>query len=170
VNSTELILDSFARIRGLVGHTVGDLTADELAFRPLGTGNSIAWLVWHLTRIQDDHVADVASQGQVWIDAGWDTRFGLPLDPEDTGYAHTARQVAAVQVQSGDLLIRYHEAVYAQTVAYLVTLTEADLERVVDDNWDPPVTLGVRLISVIGDDLQHAGQAAYVKGLLPPAA
>ena len=167
MNSTDLLLDSFGRIRDLVGQAVGDLTSDELAFRPQGIGNSIAWLVWHLTRIQDDHVAEVAGRAQAWTNAGFDTRFGLPLDAEDTGYSHTKEQVAAVQVQSGALLIDYHEAVYAQTVAYLGTLTKTDLERVVDDNWDPPVILGVRLISVITDDLQHVGQAAYIKGLLP---
>jgi hypothetical protein len=37
---------------------------------------------------------------------------------------------------------------------------------VVDASWDPPVTLGVRLVSVISDDLQHAGQAAYLRGMI----
>ena len=170
MKSTELLSDTFDRIQGLVGNTVKDLTSDQLAFRPQDTGNSIAWLVWHLTRIQDDHVADVTGQGQIWTDAGWNTRFDLPLDPEDTGYSHTTEQVAAVQVRSGALLTEYHQAVCARTVAYIGSLTEADLERIVDENWDPPVTLGVRLNSVIADDLQHAGQAAYVKGLLPPTA
>ena len=52
--------------------------------------------------------------------------------------------------------------------SYVQGLGEADLDRVVDLNWDPPVTLGVRLVSVINDDLQHGGQAAYVRGMLPP--
>jgi hypothetical protein len=46
------------------------------------------------------------------------------------------------------------------------SLSEADLTRVVDRNWDPPVTVSVRLVSVIADDLQHVGQAAYVRGIL----
>ena len=52
-----------------------------------------------------------------------------------------------------------------QAVRYAQRLTDADLGRIVDERWDPPVTLGVRLISVISDGLQHAGQAAYVRGL-----
>ena len=55
---------------------------------------------------------------------------------------------------------------HARTVAHLAGLSEADLDRVVDERWDPPVTLGVRLVSVISDDLQHAGQAAYLRGLV----
>jgi hypothetical protein len=74
--------------------------------------------------------------------------------------------VAAVQVDSADLLTGYYDAVHERTVAYLTTLSDADLDRIVDERWDPPVTLGVRLVSVISDDLQHAGQAAYARGLI----
>jgi uncharacterized damage-inducible protein DinB len=169
MNSAELLTDAFSRIRGLVAGTVTGLTAEELTLRPNGDGNSIAWLIWHLTRIQDDHVAAVAGKQQVWLSKGWMDRFGLGLEPDDTGYGHSPEQVGAVRPQSGELLLGYHDAVHEQTVRYLQNLLDADLDRVVDTSWDPPVTLGVRLISVISDDLQHAGQAAYAAGLLKPA-
>jgi len=92
-------------------------------------------------------------------------RFGLPFGPGATGYGHSSGQVALVQV-SGDLLTGYQDAVQARTVTLVSGLTDADLPRVVDERWDPPVTLGVRLISVISDCLQHAGQAAFVRGIL----
>jgi Protein of unknown function (DUF664) len=138
---------------------------EQLAFRADLGANSIAWLVWHLTRIQDDHVADAFQAEQVWTVGGWMERFGLPFDPRDTGYGHQAEDVAAVQVDS-ELLVGYHDAVHQQTTGYLGQLTDADLGRVVDRSWDPPVTLGVRLVSVIADDLQHAGQAALIRGVL----
>jgi uncharacterized damage-inducible protein DinB len=166
MNSAELLADAFGRIRGVVSRTVEGLSAEQLAARPNGQGNSIAWLVWHLTRIQDDHVAEVAGKEQVWLAGGWAERWALPFDPADHGYGHTFEQVDAVRPESGALLTGYHDAVYEQTIAYLKDLVDADLDRVVDTNWDPPVTLGVRLISVISDDLQHAGQAAYAAGLL----
>jgi hypothetical protein len=127
--------------------------------------NSIAWLVWHLTRVQDDHIAEVANTEQVWTAAGWAGRFALPLDISDTGYGHDSGQVAAVSAEA-DNLRGYHEAVYEATVGYVAQLGDNDLDTIVDKRWDPPVTLGVRLISVIADDLQHAGQAAYLKGIL----
>ena len=133
---------------------------------PADGANPVGWLVWHLTRIQDDHVADVARTEQVWTAQGWVERFGLPFDPKDTGYGHQADDVAAVQVASGELLTGYHDAVHQQTIGHLGQLTDADLGRIVDRSWDPPVTLGVRLVSVIADDLQHAGQAAFVRGIL----
>ncbi|GAA5020768.1 hypothetical protein GCM10025734_75280 [Kitasatospora paranensis] len=122
--------------------------------------------MWHLTRIQDDHVADVAGAEQLWTADGWADRFALPLPPGDTGYGHGPDEVAAVRVGSADLLTGYHDAVHARTAAYVRTLRDTDLGRVVDERWDPPVTLGVRLVSVVSDDLQHAGQAAFVRGAL----
>jgi uncharacterized damage-inducible protein DinB len=150
----------------VVHEVVEDLTPEQLAYRIDEDANSIAWLVWHLTRVQDDHLANVMGTGQVWTAEGWAERFSLPLDLADTGYGHTADQVASVQVTSGDLLTGYYDAVHARTVAYVSGLEDGDLARIVDQGWDPPVTLSVRLISVISDDLQHAGQAAIIRGIL----
>jgi hypothetical protein len=166
MDPSDLLVEGFGRIQGVVHGAVEDLTPDQLAFRPDPDANSIAWLVWHLTRIQDDHVADVAGVEQVWTAQGWADRFALPFALDATGYGHTSEEVAAVRVESADLLTGYYDAVHDQSVKYLVTVQESDLDRVVDDGWDPPVTLGVRLASVITDDLEHGGQAAYVRGLV----
>ena len=165
MTSADLLVDAFGRVREVVHQAVDRLTPEQLAYRVDPRANSIAWLVWHLTRIQDDHVADAAQAEQVWTSAGWVERFGLPLDPRATGYGHRPDEVAAVQA-SGELLLGYHDAVHEQTTRYVAGLGPADLDRIVDRSWDPPVSLGVRLVSVIADDLQHAGQAAFVRGVL----
>jgi Protein of unknown function (DUF664) len=161
----DVLSDAFGRIRGVVHDVTSELTEEQLAFRPAGQGNSVAWLVWHLTRIQDDHVSGVAGTEQAWIAGGWADRFGLPYPPGDTGYGHSSDQVAACRV-SARLLTGYHDAVYRDTISYVEGLPEAALDRIVDRAWVPPVTLGVRLVSVISDDMQHAGQAAYLHGLV----
>ena len=166
MTSADLLVDAFGRVRESVHGAVQGLTADELSFRIDGRANSIAWLVWHLTRIQDDHVADVAGNEQVWTARGYADRFGLPLDVRDTGYGHSSSQVDAVRVESAARLLEYFDAVYDQTVAFVERLVDADLPRVVDTRWDPPVTLGVRLVSVVDDHMQHAGQAAFVRGIV----
>jgi Protein of unknown function (DUF664) len=166
MTSAELLVDAIGRIHGVVHRAVDGLTPEQLAFRLDPETNSIAWLVWHLTRIQDDHVAGVAGAEQVWTSQGWVERFGLPFDPRETGYGHRADEVAAMRVDSGELLVGYYDAVHEHTVRYVEQLGDADLARIVDRSWDPPVTLGVRLVSVIADDLQHAGQAAFVRGIL----
>lgn len=165
MTSADLLVDAFGRIRAVVRRAVGGLTPEALTFRVDREANSIAWLVWHLTRIQDDHVADVAGVEQVWTSQGWADRFALPFPPGATGYGHTSSEVAAVRVDDAGLLTGYHDAVYEQTVRYVQGVADADLGRVVDEAWDPPVTLGVRLVSVISDDLQHAGQAALLRGI-----
>ena len=170
MHAKDILIDGYGRVREEVHAAVGGLGPDELAARPTPEANSIAWLVWHLTRIQDDHVADAFGLEQVWLADGWEKRFGLGLPRGATGFGHTPAQVAKVRIDSPDLLTGYHDAVHAQTLGVLRTLTAKDLERVVDENWDPPVTLGVRLVSVLSDDLQHVGQAAYARGLLQSAA
>jgi len=164
-STTEFLIDAFERIRDGVHPAVNGLSVEELAFRPDSESNSIAWLAWHLTRIQDDHIAGLAGVGQRWLEGGWADAMALPLDPSDTGYGHDTDQVALV-VAEARVLLDYFEDVHAATLAYLGTLTEADLDRVVDTRWDPPVTTLVRIVSVIADDLQHVGQAAYVRGLV----
>ena len=163
MTSAELLTDAFGRVREEVHEAVDGLTGEQLAFRLDPDANSIAWLCWHLARVQDDHLADAFGVEQVW--PGFMDRFGLPFRPGATGYGQSSRQVALVQV-SGDLLTTYHDAVHEQTVALVSGVTDADLSRVVDEGWDPPVTLGVRLVSVISDGLQHAGQAAFIRGIL----
>ena len=165
MNIDALLTDALSRVREQVPDVVGGLDEDDLAWRPDPEANSIAWLIWHLTRVADDHVSDVAGSDQVWTSDGWYQRFGLPFPPAAHGYGHSPADVAAVRVPS-DLLAGYHDAVAEAALAYVGTLTPSSLDRVVDDSWDPPVTLGVRLVSVLNDVTQHVGQAAYVRGLL----
>ncbi|PSK96637.1 putative damage-inducible protein DinB [Haloactinopolyspora alba] len=175
MRSSEVLIDAFDRVRQNVHSAVGGLSPEQLTVRLDSQANSIAWLVWHLTRIQDDHVADVAGTRQAWIAEGWVDFFGLPFDPLDTGFGHGSDDVAAVRVDSGDVLTGYHDAAYARTVSYLERLADADLDRVVDESWTPVVTLGARLVSVANEDAQHVGQAAFVRGVVergavPPVA
>ncbi|ATY13220.1 DUF664 domain-containing protein [Amycolatopsis sp. AA4] len=166
MNVADLLADGFGRVREVVHQAVDGLTAEQLAARPGPDANSIGWLVWHLARVQDDHVADVAGTDQLWTAQDWREKFDLPFPAGDIGYGHSSEDVAKVQPQSPDLLTGYYDAVHEHTVSWVATLDEAALDRVVDKAWNPPVTLGVRLVSVLSDDLQHAGQAAYVRGLL----
>ncbi|MFJ3670942.1 DinB family protein [Streptomyces sp. NPDC090106] len=165
MHAKDILIDGFSRIREEVHAAVEGLTPDALNHRPAPDANSVTWLVWHLTRVQDDHVADAFGLDQVWLTEGWEKRFGLGLPPGDHGFGHTSAQVARVRVDDPELLTGYHDAVHAQSLEALRGLTAADLERIVDTRWDPPVTLGVRLVSVLSDDLQHVGQAAYLRGL-----
>jgi len=164
MHSKEVLHEAFGRLPGLVAQILDGLNEADLQRRPSGNGNSIAWLVWHLGRVEDAQVASASRLEQVWTGQGFVSRFGLPLADSDTGYGHSSGQVDAVRAPR-ELLLEYYQAVHRQTAKILDTINDSGLDRVVDTHWDPPVTLGVRLVSILGDCLQHAGQAAYAKGL-----
>ena len=159
-----VLTEGFGRVTELYDDVAGGLDEQALHYRPDGSGNPIGWLLWHLTRVQDDHVADLAGQPQVWEQ--FQERFGLPNATDDIGYGHTSEQVDAVRISDAALLVEYHREVTLATARYLLGVDEAELEREVDQSYDPPVTAGQRLVSILADCLQHLGQAAYVKGLL----
>jgi hypothetical protein len=159
-----LLTDSFERVRGAVASLTADLSPELATYRPDDDANTVAWLLWHLARVQDDHVSELAGEEQVWTSGGWVGRFGLPFDPAATGYGHDSDEVSAVVLDAA-LLDGYHADVHRATLDYVESLPVGDLEKVIDRSWDPPVTVRVRLVSVIEDCLQHAGQAAYLRGV-----
>jgi len=165
--SAALILgDCFERIRDGVVSVVDGLGPEELRFRPAPDANTIAWLVWHLTRVEDDHVAALAGREQVWHGDGWCDRFALPFEAGAIGYGHTTDEVGAVRATAEDLAA-YQRATFAMVEPYVAAVDDAELARIVDRSWDPPVTASVRLVSVVVDLVAHLGQAEYVRGLLP---
>jgi len=165
MDTRDVLTDAYERINQAVHRVTVGLDEAALAFRPDDDANPIGWLVWHLLRVQDHHISDLAGIEQAWIEDGWADRLGMTADPEDHGYGHTSQQVAAVRITDPQILRDYADAVHTRTLRYVESIDTAELERIVDTRWDPPVTAAVRLVSVIGDDLQHIGQAAYVRGL-----
>lgn len=165
MDARDILGYAFGRIGEQVHAVTDGLDDGGLGYRPDAGANSIAWLIWHLTRVQDDHVSDIAGVEQVYVAGGWADRLGRAPDVSDIGYGHTSEQVAAVRFATHDAVVGYFDAVDARTREYLGRLTPDELDRVVDRRWDPPVTAGVRLVSVIADCLQHVGQAAYLRGV-----
>lgn len=168
MNVNDVLTEVFGRLPALVEQAVTDLDAEQLATAPGPNANTIGWLVWHLARGQDSQVAALIDEEQLWVSGPWAPRFGLQPDPSNTGYGHSPEEAAAVRPDGPDVLIEYYGAVHERTTRFLANVTSQELDRVIDDSWDPPVTVGIRLVSIADDDIQHAGQAAYAHGLLAP--
>ncbi len=160
----ELLRDSFTRIIEHVDELTEDLADTVSFFRPAPDANSICWLIWHSARIQDAQLAAITGIDQVWFGGGWVDRFALDLPRESHGYGHAAAEVAKVRAPA-DLLAGYYHAVHRMSLEYVAGITAEDLARVVDEDWDPPVTASARLVSIIDDCAQHLGQAKYVWGI-----
>jgi hypothetical protein len=162
---SDILLDALDRVRETVHGLLDDVPEERLAEPPVEGANTVAWLVWHLSRVLDGHVADAFDADVVWTSGGWQERFALPFPASASGYGMTPDEVLRVRASAEDLR-GYFDAAYALAVEQLRTVTDADLDRVVDEDWDPPVTLGVRLVSVLDDCTQHVGQASYAAGIL----
>jgi uncharacterized damage-inducible protein DinB len=161
-----LLLELYGRIPPLAKRAVEGIDLPRLSEPPAPGANTIAWLIWHLARVQDHHVAELLDDEQIWVGGNWARRFSLTPDPANTGYGHSTDDAGAVRPEDPEVLLEYLEAVQHRTTTMLQSVTPEALERIVDRRWDPPVTLGVRLVSIVDDSLQHAGQAAYIRGLL----
>lgn len=164
--STPLLLDAFGRVQELVPTVVHGLSAQELTWRPDADANSVGWLVWHLSRVQDNHLAEIGGSSEVWIADGWSERFALPYPESAIGYGQSSDSVGQFFVDDPSLLSSYHDSVQDMTAGIISRLSPEDYGRVIDESFDPPVTIGTRLISVINDITQHVGQAAYVRGII----
>jgi uncharacterized damage-inducible protein DinB len=166
METNTLLAEAFRRIPELVQGACDGLGVTDLVYRPEPGANSITWLVWHLSRVQDDHVAEIAGTDQVWADPVWAEMTGIYRDVSATGFGDTPEHVAATVPLSSAGLVAYNAAVTERTVEYLAGVNESDLDRIIDESYDPPVSVGVRLVSVISDNLQHAGQARYLRGIV----
>ncbi|MFP5321161.1 MAG: mycothiol transferase [Acidimicrobiia bacterium] len=156
----------YDRIPPLARAAVEGLDAEQLAWAPADGANTIAWLTWHAARVQDAHVAEIMEVEQLWATGDFAGAFGLEPDPSNSGFGHGPDDIAAVRPEGPEAVLRYLDTVHERTERLLVGLTDSELDRIVDRRWDPPVTLGVRLVSIADDSLQHVGQALYVRGLL----
>lgn len=169
--ATAALLEGFNRTPELVQTALDGMSEADLTRRVDPDANTIAWLVWHTARMQDGQIAMAqrslgrADAAQVWTSQGFADRFGLDVGDREVGYGMTSDQVAGI-VAPAHLLVAYHQAVHEHTVAFLESLDAADYGVVVDQRWDPPVTLLARLVSIEQDAVQHLGQAAYVRGVL----
>ena len=162
----DLMVDAYGRIIEIMERVLDGLSEEDLNWQPRPDSNSIGWLAWHLTRVQDDHIASLMGEEQLWVKGGWHARFDRAADVKDMGFGHTPEDLAAFKSPGVDTLLGYHRAVLARSQAFFPTLSQADLDRELNEPWFQPLpTVGVRIISLLGDNLEHAGQMAYIRGL-----
>jgi hypothetical protein len=163
----DLLTDAYNRLPEFLEHVLRGLSREDLNWQPHENCNSIGWLVWHLVRQQDAQIAALMDEEQLWIKDSWHSKFERTADPEDTGFGHTTKQVAAFRSPDPKTMLDYLKVVVERSKQFFLSLSKEDLDRELDEPWFQPLpTVGVRLISILDDAILHAGQAAYVRGLL----
>lgn len=162
-----MLTDQVDRIEELFVDLTDGLTERAARYQIDGASNTINWLLWHSGRVIDAQLFDITGGDELWAD--WAPKFALPLaddelGPGQVGFAQDPRQAAKV-VAASELLRDYGLASCAALREFLATVDENGLTRIIDRSFEPPVTVSARVVSIIGDCLQHLGQAAYVRGV-----
>ena len=160
--ATDILIDGFTRVYDSLHRMLPDLSEAELAQEP---HPSMGWLAWRLSRVIDNNASRLAGKEQLWVAAGWGERFGMTPSSYDFGRsaAHSREQVHTFRA-SAELLLAYHEAVYARMKTYLSALSPEELARQIDiERYQPPPTVAVRLISVLENAMNNQGQISYLK-------
>jgi len=140
------------------------LTSAEIRWQPTLHTNHIAWLVWHMARVEDVWVSRLRRRPAVWQADGWADRFHM--DPTSSGAGQTMEDVRAMpEIPLADLMA-YFDAVRAVTRDYLDQATDADLSQEY-----PHPRLGLRTgIWIVGhllvEESQHVGQVALLRGMM----
>src|SRR5690625_791111 len=165
MDARDILTDAASRPLAAIRAVAELITPGNLNAHPGGHDNSIAWLLWHMGREIDVQVAHLAGTEELWTASGYAEQLGIT--EEGIGYGHTPAQARAVTARDPHPLLDYLTAATAALQEYLASLDPSALGEVIDSDWDPPVTRGTRLVSIIDDAAQHAGQVGYALSIAP---
>ena len=162
----QLLTDAARRPLDTAEVVLEGISNETLHALPSDRGNSIAWLIWHAARQMDVQLADLNHEDQVWITGDWAEKLGVDRGPDSFGFGDDREAVASLEVKDPEALREYLGAVVRSLSAYIRQLSGPGLDAIVDRDWDPPTSRGVRIVSIIDDATVHLGQAAYARGIL----
>jgi hypothetical protein len=162
MEATELAIAALTRSYGILERAADGLSDEQFHHLPTPDSNSIAWLVWHLSRWKDNNASRLSGQQSVWEGQGWAEKFGMAADA--AGMGDTPEQVAAFRPKR-ELLFGYASAAQAAALERIALLKPADLDRDVETPWGTR-SAGLILTASLNDSIQHIGQIAYLRGML----
>jgi DinB superfamily len=162
----DFIRDSIHQQHEAWDKAISDLTLDQMHFRPNGQGNHIGFIAWHYVRTEDNIVQFVFQHRKptVWLEGGYDQKFGLPRTAQGTGMP--ADEAARMRLPSVEQWMAYQRAVWQATDAWLDSATEEDLRRVVRIMPFGEITVMTAVrIPIINHGFMHLGQAQHLRTL-----
>jgi uncharacterized damage-inducible protein DinB len=163
--ATALYMETIERSDAVLRRAVEDLSADELRNQPAGPrSNPVGWLVWHMTRTRDSIIASITGAATIWESDGWADRFGMAGEPP----RFVPENVHTFDPKDFETLIGYFDAVAEKTKEAVEGMPEDDMERLVESTIPgrPAQPVASRLSVIMNDNIQHAGQIAYLRGLI----
>jgi uncharacterized damage-inducible protein DinB len=162
----DFIRDSLRQQHDAWDKALADLTAEQIHFRPNAQGNHIAFIVWHYVRTEDNIVQFVLQNRKptVWMEGGFDQKFGLPRTAQGTGMPAT--EAAALRLPALEQWLDYQRRVWQATESWLTSLTDSDLQRLVNFKPFGEVTVMTALrIPIVNHGFMHLGQVQHLRQL-----
>ena len=145
---------------------LSELSTEELNSHPCGPGtNSIAWLIWHLTRIQDLSASARMGKDQAWVAEGFHAKFGMEADFMKFN-SFTPEELDAFPQMDAESLLGYYECARGYLTEYVNSLSASDLDAPVPPRPHGPENVGDALGITLADNTQHFGQIAFIMGVV----
>jgi len=164
LKAVDLIKMSLEENRDYIARAIKDLSPDELAWRPKPHSNNIAFLLWHLARVEDLWINRLILGGKSMYETdGWYKKFKTPA--QDSGFGYDQAKLAAWPVPTPELLQSYTAAVREKTLAFLKTTDEKKLDEPKDFILNK-ATVGWALSHLISEIGEHSGQIGYLRGVM----
>jgi hypothetical protein len=162
----EMLAVGYSGILRTLDYTLKGLTKEDINWQPKPDCNSIGWMVWHPIRFQDMQISEFMGEEQLWIKDGWYKKWGRKADPKESGGGMTPEDLTKFKSPGAATVLAYAKAVVERSQKYFPTLKKADLDKILKGGPHKPYpTVGMMLMIILSDSLQHAGQAGYVRGL-----
>jgi len=164
MEAKELLLRSLEESQGYLTKALDGLTQEEAAWTPREGCNSIAFIFWHLIRVEDIWINRVLrGEKQVYEAEDWPKKLGTPAG--ESGYHYTMEQLQAWPVPRIELLQGYADSVREQTLTFLQSVTAGKLSEIANPDQSPDTT-GAILSHLITEIALHVGQIDYLCGVV----
>ena len=165
MEANELLTNLLKGNRSMVRKALDGLSDKEVATRPNSECNSMAWLLWHLSRAEDGLVSSLDGSAELWND-GWAEKCGISAETKGMGFGHKAEDLESFGVGSVDALKEYFGQTEKKVADYLASLSSEDLDKQVPSMMgDGTVPLGNIVQVIVNEAMVHGGQIAYLRGL-----
>ena len=163
MEAKELIVRSLEESQGFLNRVLDGLTQEEVAWTPKAHCNSIAFILWHLGRVEDIWINRVIRHEEEAYEAeGWQEKLGTPAG--ESGARYTLEQLQAWPVPKLEIIRGYANSVREKTKAFLQSLTPEKLSEVANLGRSSD-TIGAILGHLITEIALHVGQVGYLRGL-----
>ena len=171
MDAVTFIWDTLRQVQLRLLATCQGLTQDQVLWRPTPYANNIGFILWHLTRGEDNVISNLSSpEPTLWVSQGWHEKFNQPVEAPDPG---DRMGLQSLPIPGLDVLLGYSEAVHEKSQSFFSALPGERLDQAPDPTR-PQRTVAAALRHLITHKNNHHGQIDYIRGLqdqswdLPP--